>query len=301
MEDGPTQSHEDARIVSQLLVQLCWVPDGMVVPPASDPRPAVQELAADWQQAGIYAEWGELHGALRGVEEGRVSELLGRMAAAGEQLGLAWTMDQELQRWYAAPGDPPGRTLATRALAEMCGYYLLSAAHGLANLTLRTLALNKSAARVLARRWPKSKGFAPFLDDREAWPPFTRTLAYCAVEAGTATGEAAVTNLGEVLVELAEDERWNALERRRHDDYHRWRPQSLPGGSVPRRSLWHRESPGTRSLAGGADFYDPVDHRALAATASAGLDALAEAMHAWDAGWPYALKALGVPILKTES
>ncbi len=40
----------------------------------------------EWQEVGTHAEWAELHGAKSGVLEGRMSELLGRAAVAGEQL-----------------------------------------------------------------------------------------------------------------------------------------------------------------------------------------------------------------------
>ena len=296
-DDGPP---DDADVVAQVLRHLTWMPKGATLLEAPNERRSAQEASIDWQQTGAHAQFAELHAFTRGAPEGRMSELVGRAAAAGEQLGLAWTTDQELQRWYATGRDDPGLTMATRALAEMCAYFLLSAAHGLGNITLRTLTLSPSAAAVLARLRPQGRGYPPFSEEQDAWPPFNEKLAAHSLEAAKATGEDSVVALCEVLVTLAEDERWRAMEQRRHADYHRWRPQGLPGGGVPRRSLWTRPHPGTMQLSGATHFFEPVDHEALAATAGEALDALGDAMIRWDGLWPAALKALGVGVFRAE-
>lgn len=72
------------------------------------------------------------------------------MASAGEQLGLAGTCEQDARRWLDPDGRrPPGWQMAPRALAEITGYYALGAAHGLANVTLRTLLCDRAAAQVI--------------------------------------------------------------------------------------------------------------------------------------------------------
>jgi hypothetical protein len=296
----PIAVPEDANVAAQVLSRIGWMPRDTRLAEVPNPRTSVQATALEWQTAGVQAQWLEIHGVLKGAGEGRVSELVGRAAAAGEQLGLAWTLDQELQRWYAAADDHPGLSMAARALAEMCGYYVLSAAHGLGNITVRTLAVNEASAKELDQRRPRAQGFPPFSERREAWPPFTRALAMDARAAGRATGEPSVNALCDVLVNLVEDARWNDMERQRHDDYHRWRVQGLPGGTVPRRSLWDRPSAGSMRLSGGGNFYEPVDHRALATIAGDALDALGDAMARWDALWPAALRDLGLPLFKVD-
>lgn len=288
--------------VAMVLRHISWVPAGTVLPLTAHERLEIQRTALDWQELGTRAEWAEVHGARNGVVEGRTSELCGRGAVLGEQLGLAWTLDQEFQRWSAAGVSAPndGRdSMATRALAEMCGYYLLGASHGLGNVTVRTLVLSAQACEVLANRRPSASGFIPFSEEKAAWPPLTSKLVRDAAEAAQATGESAARDLVQVLGDLVGDPRWSALVDRRDVDYHRWRPQGLPSGGVPQRSLWDRPEPGTRSLHGGARFFETVDHKALCRTAGEALDAVGETMGKWLDLWPAALQAVGVPVFKT--
>ena len=118
------------------------------------------------------------------------------------------------------------------------------------------------------------------------------------MDAAVASGEAAAIHLAEVLVDLLAAPAWMTLINRRDTDYHRWRPQGLPSGGVPRRSLWDRSAPGALTLFGGAQFFDPVDHDAHCRTASDGLDHLGGSMQTWLERWPAALAALGVPVFK---
>lgn len=100
--------------------------------------PLAVSTALTYQDYGPYADFSELHTARRGAVLGRLAEVLGRIATAGEQLGLAWTCEQEALRWLETGEQQPlSRSVAARALAEMTGYYALSAAHGLGNATLR--------------------------------------------------------------------------------------------------------------------------------------------------------------------
>ncbi len=298
-ESDPDDVAEDGATVAMVLRQLTWLPPGTAAVHPTLERASIQRTAINWQELGAHAQWAELHGATKGAVEGRMSELMGRAAVGGEQLGLAWTLDQELQRWdiIGAAGHS-GRSMATRALAEMCGYYLLAAAHGLGNLTVRTLMLSRPAAAVLNIKLSSAKGFPPFSEDRAAWPPLNSKMASAAKYAALASGEGAAVDLAQVILDLLAAPRWIALVNRRDTDFHRWRPQGLPTGGVPQRSLWDRPQPGTRILSGGASFYDPVDHEELCRIAGDALDELGEAMKKWLDMWSAVLAALGVGVFK---
>jgi hypothetical protein len=295
---GEFDNLPNGETVAMVLRYLTWIPSGEAISDPPRQRVTAQNTAIEWQEVGTHAEWAELHGAKSGVLEGRMSELLGRAAVAGEQLGLAWTLDQEVQRWYAGEDEHPGLSMATRALAEMCGYYLLAAAHGLGNVTVRTLMLSPAAASALNLKRPRANGFSPFSQEPAAWPPLNSRLARDAMNAAQASGQGAAIDLAQVLVDLLAAPAWTALVNRRDTDYHRWRPQGLPGGGVPQRSLWDRPGPGTLAVSGGGPFFDPVDHKTLCCTASDGLDQLGASMSTWMARWPAALAALGVPVFK---
>jgi len=289
----------EGETVAMVLHHLTWTSSSRTVADAPLERAPVKKTAMDWQELGAHAQWAELHGVTKGVVEGRMSELMGRAAVAGEQLGLAWTLDQELQRWYTIGADGHrGQSMATRALAEMCGYYLLAAAHGLGNITVRTLMLSATAAAAVNIKFSRAEGFPPFSENRAAWLPLNSKLAAAGRQAAGDTGEGAAVDLAQVVVDLVAAPRWTALVDRRDTDYHRWRPQGLPSGGVPQRSLWGRPNPGTRVLEGGASFYDAIDHRALCRIAGDALDELTDAMANWLELWPRALAALGVPVFK---
>lgn len=194
---------KDGETVAMVLRHLASIPSGTTLAPPLLERVTPRDTAIDWQEICVHAEWAELHGAQRCVVEGRMSELFGRAAVAGEQLGLAWTLDQELQRWYASEDEHPGLSMATRALAEMCGYYLLAAAHGLGNITVRTLMLSPGPATALKAKRPKAKGFPPFSQEPAAWPPLNAHLAGDVMDAARISGEGAVVDLGQVLVDYS--------------------------------------------------------------------------------------------------
>ena len=268
------------------------------LPPNAE-RESVLELAIDWQKFGVHATWLELLGTRLGVERDRLHELVGCVAATGEQLGLAWTADQDTQRWQTVQSD--GQSMALRALADITAHFSLGAAHGVANATLRTLHLAPTASDVLARK--RFAQYPAFSDDRGAWPTFGRRLLLALDEAAKATGAAAVVDLVATLTALLGDARYQRLDERRGMDYHRWRPQSLPnGGGVPKASLWDRSQPGVVSLAGGGSY--PPDPLAIpgpvAAIATDGMMAVVDCMRAWEAAWTPALDAIGVKIFRSS-
>jgi hypothetical protein len=140
-----TEPTDDAtsEVVSLVLPTLF---SGVAWGPWSEPYPATVQTALEWQNIGVHATWSEMHGATHGLPKGRLSELIGRIAATGEQLGLAWTCEQDMRRWLDSSAQKPTTwSVAARALAEITGYYAISAGHGLANVTLRTLLVLRSS------------------------------------------------------------------------------------------------------------------------------------------------------------
>lgn len=115
---------------------------------------AASRVASDWQTTSAYAHFWEVALVPR-VQPGRVNELVGLIAAGGEQLGLALAGVVEAELWNIFRRDHPpdpgtfrGRVLVAaqemtqRAMADSATYYLLATGHTVANVTARALALD---------------------------------------------------------------------------------------------------------------------------------------------------------------
>jgi hypothetical protein len=240
--------------------------------PWPQPRPPTVETALEWQNTGVHATWSELHGATHGLTKGRLSELIGRIAAAGEQLGLAWTCEQDMRRWLD-PSAPKGHrfSVSARALAEITGYYAISAGHGLANVTLRTLLVHPLAAAVIDNKDNKrAEGFEPFSNIRFAWVPLNQPVAELLQKAAEVVDKPTVRRLADRVLDLTKDPRWVALSNRRDVDFHRWRPQSVAGG-VATSNPWEQAADGSSKLTMyGTSQHQPPDAGRLIQEASGG-------------------------------
>jgi hypothetical protein len=97
----------------------------------------------------------------------RLLELHGLAGAIGEQLGLAWTAEQDVQRFIATSAGrlAEHQRLVQRALAETAAYFLLGASHSLANMVLRLVILNPGALNLLSGRRPRANGYPVFSDE----------------------------------------------------------------------------------------------------------------------------------------
>ena len=295
---APNDQQQD-QVVAMVLRTFSFAPPSGHIGTATNARKSVQETATDWQRLGAHATWFELLGTNLGVGRDRLHELVGCAAATGEQLGLAWTAEQDTQRWVDARSD--ARRMARRAMADMTAHFSLGAAHGMANSTLRTLHLSLAAETFLS-----SKGFRrfpPFSDDRRAWPTFNERLVQALENAGAAIANNIVVDFVAVLRNLLNDARYKKMEERRGMDYHRWRPQGLPaGGGVPQQSFWNTSNPGVASLSFGGMF--PADPRAepdaVCVIAADGMEAVADSMRTWIPAWQSALNAMGIKIWNTS-
>lgn len=293
----PADNDSDEQIVALTLPSI-FIPGASISWPTGESTPAPVQTATDWQKLAVYSDWSEMHALSAGVTLGRISEIMGRASAAGEQLSLAWIYSQDAARWLEHDHSL-ARDFAVRSLAEVTGYYCLGAAHGVANITLRTLLLSSEAAEVInnTKLYRRAAGFMPYDSNRSAWPSFNEdlTTALTAAAAAVANKPVAVTELVSTVTGLRSDPRWRALEARRHEDFHRWRPQSIAGGAAP-TNPWTTSGQSKRLTIYGRSRHRPLPPETLATEATAGMEALAEAMGHWLETWYDATPALGVTL-----
>lgn len=168
----------------------------------------------------------------------RLQEIHGLAGAIGEQLGLAWTAEQDVQRFVEtrARRHIQHQRLVQRALAELAGHFVLGASHSTANLVLRLLMLNPHAAASLAAAYPKANGFPPDADHRHAWLTLNTSLLNNLATAAGQSGNRFMVDVVATLGDLYASSSFTALDMRRGLDYHRRRPQSVEHVS-PRRGI----------------------------------------------------------------
>lgn len=100
------------------------------------------QVPMEWQNLAAVAQVAEVRGILAGMPLGYMAELLGRAAAAGEQLGLALTAVRDAEVWRDIEpehGQENRRGIAGRALAESSGLWSISAGHAVANVVARVV------------------------------------------------------------------------------------------------------------------------------------------------------------------
>lgn len=265
---------------------------------AQDAR--ITKVAHDWQGMAGWAQMAEVPGALRGVEEARFTELFGRIASAGEQLGLAGAANRDTRAWTSSTGDASvAQALAGRALSEITGFFMIGAAHGPLNLSVRALMLNTTCAAEAIKDNKTANGFAPFANEPRAWLPFNRGTVSTLETAATVLNDS--NQLVSILRTLVDDPRWKQAQHRRDIDFHRWRPQSIEGGVAP-RNPWSAGLSGERYMTLlAANSNNVPDQAELANEAPEGLTALTDAMEEWLAGYPDALSGLGHAIFTVST
>jgi hypothetical protein len=250
-------------------------------------------VSLNWQQLGSQADFFEMHGTTRALPEGRMYEIAGRAAAAGEQLGLALAALSDAHEWMDPANETRrGRGMGARATAEVSGYYAKGAAHGLANVALRTLTMNEKVEAELTKRFKSAKGFEPFSEAKGVWQSLNEPVADDIVAAIPATFGPEMQLLDSLLVDLVKDPAWIALANRRDVDYHRWRPQSISGGVEPEMP-WDSSVPGSKFIDfGGSSRYIPTEPSVIVAEATDGVVALGTRMGEWLEAWPTAVNEL---------
>lgn len=264
------------------------------------------KLALDWQQAAGSAAFWEMGAVTRGASESMVYAFAGLMASAGEQLGLAHASSMEVALWNDTrdeEGFDPEHEMCMRAMAEMQTLFVTGTGHALANLAARALALRPSLRRELAERLGPKKappGFDPFSDARVDWLSLNgSTCRTLRAVAEVAQGEE-VTQLVAPVVEFGTGPAWTALQDRRGQDFHRWRPQTHGIEGVSRASPWELDGL-TRSIGGGRRPYQDAAGLAdqAADLARRAMLELVDAMEAFKARWLAASEHLGGPKFTT--
>jgi hypothetical protein len=221
-----------------------------VNPQPVEPRRTVAVESMRWQQLSAQAasaelvaypmpfrrveRWNDLEHVIEaraGVpprEQNRILEIHGLMGAIGEQLGMAWTAEQDAQRLVLTSDhrDELTNRLMLRAQSELVGHFLLGATHSLANLVLRVLLLNVHASDSLIKAY-KVQRFPPGSDERDVWPTYGPTMAQRLRGAARASLNPGLQRLADAVSVLRLAPAYKALDGRRGMDYHRRRPQSV--------------------------------------------------------------------------
>lgn len=215
-----------------------------------DLRPCLN-LSTRWQCRGLYAEFWET--ASR--EKGRLYELAGYMAGAGEQLALACLADHEFSQWAsvdlssAQSHEKVAAEMAQRALAELESYYVIGVGHALANMTGRVLALDPGLHQHMAGAKYIKTTFTPFSNARQDWLSMNSNVARALQKAAAVSAIPSFARLADPAAELAGSKPWQELDEVRGEHFHRWRSQSIGMTGAPKSSPW---SPDSRSLSIGA-------------------------------------------------
>lgn len=167
-------------------------------------------------------------------EPNRLLEIHGLMGAIGEQLGLAWAAEQDVQRIEATRDtrSPEHQRLIQRSVAENVGHFVLGATHSLGNLVLRLLLLNQAATDHLCedRRLKKTTRQLRFpvgSDERDAWLTLNGIVLDVLRDAAEVSGNGAMKDAVEHVRSMYCGDAFQALDLRRGMDYHRRRPQSV--------------------------------------------------------------------------
>ncbi|PJJ55508.1 hypothetical protein CLV54_2853 [Compostimonas suwonensis] len=259
-------------------------------------------VSHDWQMLGAQYEWAEIHGVSKGLPHGYFADLLGRAAAAGEQLGLAFAALRDAEVWRDTATEPATanhRNIAGRAVAEASGLWAVSAGHAVVNVVARVVRIHSKAAGLDVKlSWTGLP--APFDSGRLANLSLNPETVKYILAAARQTGKVALADLVEPLDDLVKSAAWAALAARRDAGYHRLRPQSIEGG-VPSVNPWATDQAAgtlTLSVSTFSDYVPPVLEEVVTET-HAGYEALSSAMRDVHDRLPEALRAAGVPIYRT--
>lgn len=294
-----THSANDSRVVAVALGSLFPGDGGK---PVGDADRKQFKVSSDWQLLAAHAQFAEPRGVLAGMPHGYMAEMLGRAAAAGEQLGLALTAVRDAEVWQDITPEPKEenrRTLAGRALAEASGLWSISTGHAAVNVVARVVRAHHDTTYLdKALRWngpPK-----PFVESRDSNLSLNAETVKALARAARESAELPLTALVAPLRALVADPDWGALTARRDVGYHRWRPQSIEGGALT-TNPWVDTGEHTMSLSVGITTgHVPPTLESLVQESRAGFDALSAAMREVFDALPAAMISANIGIWKVE-
>ena len=245
----------------------------------------VREVSVEFQRIGLYSGFAEMQGVACGIEQNRATELVGRIAAVGEQLVLAGAAFRDARSWQLREEATAG--VAGRALTEMVSYFAYGAAHGMINATARLFAMERRSREMLKQSSPKrspNDGFPPFGTKPGHWISFNSKNIDLIQSAVGHHPES--SRLLDVLKNLNADGGWNSMIDRRHNDFHRWRPQSSRAGVAP-EPQWFDVGEQVQALAvHDGNAYVPEPLKTFIVEAGRGLEALTAALETWISLYP---------------
>jgi hypothetical protein len=209
------------------------------------PPPTIDDLglgdakkaAFEWQQQRSRAGWnGLVTGASGRTASDWVLEIHGMFGVIGEQVLVAAEAEVEkeiaVRRLAQSPAEAyPARAHYSRSLrffAEGQANALTVAGHGLANLTLRTLALAPAFDVSHVKAAGVSAGdFVPGSEAKKAWVSLTPSTV-AALQDAAGNYSDSMQALAQEFADLAADPGTTELIDFRNVQYHRWRGES-PG------------------------------------------------------------------------
>lgn len=293
------QSAEDSRVVAVALGSLFPGDGGK---PIGDTDRTQFKVSSDWQLLAARAQFAEPRGVLAGMPRGYMAELLGRAAAAGEQLGLALTAVRDAEVWRDITpelGQENRRVLAGRALAEASGLWTISAGHAAVNVVARVIRAHHDATHLdKALRWHGPP--EPFMHTRDSNLSINAETVKALSRAARESTEPPLTALVTPLRALVADRDWGALTARRDVGYHGWRPQSIEGGALT-TNPWVDTGEHTMSLSVGiTSGHVPPTLESLVQESRAGYDVLSVAMGKVFDALPAAMISANIGIWKVE-
>jgi hypothetical protein len=168
-----------------------------------------------------------------GLAENPWREICGLVGSIGESLVLAAACGVEAEahkRAIASGGEPNGMVIAQRFFSNAQGQEVISVGHRLANVAIRTLAIDPDLRARMdtcghpARGW--AKAHAPNSSARRAWLSLNKATADALRCVVTQTRHCAIFDVAEEVALLQHSDEWRELDDVRGESHHRWRAES---------------------------------------------------------------------------
>lgn len=199
----------------------------------------VRRTALDWQSISQDATGWEGRGAMRSLGGGRLHELAGCIASAGELLAMAFAASVEVELWNrerAATGTDLGVEMGQRGMAEVLSHYLLATSHLVTNVVGRAVALDLPLRPELVKR--VGSDFPPHSRAKSDWLSANQSVVGKLDYVARSSSVRGIPQLCTPLNRLLSHPAWVAVSDGRNRDFHQRRPQSSGLAGVPLSNPW---------------------------------------------------------------